>query len=271
MQAIAPLLLFVACAAPSRRLTVRVVDDPIVLPSRLAAAAIEGSAFRHQPAASTTGSVLPAFRVGITDRLELTDLLSLRYAFLDDAPSSSRQRRSPLSLALRAGLTGFGVSSTDGFVMWPLLSLQALRHLGDRWSLSLSAGFRGRFANRDRASDGVPDQYLFPTSSRWSNLSTGLSALRQMTDHIAIGAGAGVEQYQGCLQPLCAWVSRDAWFTVRLVVRPWPWLSLALVPETGFRYRPLILPAALDPSGEAKVPPQTVSWLGGSGDVTFYW
>src|SRR6478752_4888286 len=92
-----------ACAAPSRRLTTRIVEDPITLPRRMASGSINVTAIHHEPTDAQEVRILPELRYGITDRLEWADLLGLRYAFLDDRPTDGRAPM-PLSLALRAGL-----------------------------------------------------------------------------------------------------------------------------------------------------------------------
>ena len=98
-----------ACAALTRRLTPRVVEDPIVLPARMASASMTGFGQHYEPTdVRRTGAVL-GLRFAFTYRLEWVDLLSLRYALLDDRPVDGRPAR-PISLAVRAGVAGFGYS-----------------------------------------------------------------------------------------------------------------------------------------------------------------
>src|SRR3954447_790501 len=99
----------VSCATPSRRLPLRAVEDPIVLPKGLASASLRAELLRYEPYDGRVGTVVPGFALGLTDRLEW-HILSFRYAFLDDAPGSP-VRHAPISLAVQAGLAGFGYSS----------------------------------------------------------------------------------------------------------------------------------------------------------------
>src|SRR3954470_21535756 len=136
-----------SCAAPSRKLTTRIVEDPITLPKRMASASINVTAIHYEPTDAQGILTTPGLRLGITDRLEWADLLSLRYAFLDDRPIDGRAPM-PLSLALRAGLFGIGYSSLEGLFLVPIVSLDALKHVSDRWALSLSVDWTAQWVSR---------------------------------------------------------------------------------------------------------------------------
>src|SRR5262245_51419591 len=133
----------IACAAPSRRLSPRVVDDPIVLPRRMASVAI-GAYKNWYPLthASPDGTSPLSVRIGLTNRLELYNLLGLRYALLDDAPGSPLPP-SRLSLAVQAGAQGVGYSSAEGWIVYPILGIRVQKHLAERWRFSLSADWNG--------------------------------------------------------------------------------------------------------------------------------
>ena len=207
----------------------------------------------------------------MTDRLEWTDVLSFRYAFLDDAPDSPRPH-APISLAVQAGAVGLGFSSADGFIVLPLLSVQALKHVGDRWALSASADWFAQWVERVPEGATAPyDGRLFTTRSRWSEVQIDLSALRQLTERIAVGAGAAAGQMQDCASTFCAWSSRDGSLRVGLVARPWRWLTLSVFPSVGARYRPEILIAPPTPIGPVEIPPHVVHWVGASGTAAFFW
>src|SRR6185436_2543213 len=93
-----PAIALAACAAPSRQLTPRIVEDPITLPRRMASASLAVTAVHFEPTDAYGFPGTPGFRFGITDHLEWVDLLGLRYAFLDDRPADGRARM-PISLA----------------------------------------------------------------------------------------------------------------------------------------------------------------------------
>ena len=114
--------LMVSCATPSRRLPLRAVNDPIVLPKGLASASLRAEVSRYEPNVGRVTTLSPDFALGLTDRLEW-HVLSFRYAFLDDAPGSP-VRHAPISLAVQAGLAGFGYSSLEGSILVPLLSIE---------------------------------------------------------------------------------------------------------------------------------------------------
>ena len=259
-----------SCAAPSRTLPLRAVEAPIVLPRRMASVAVAPFVGRSQPAGGFYSGLTPGFRLGVTDRLEWTDLLSLRYAFLDDAPESPLAH-APISLAVQAGARGFGFSSTDGFIVLPLLSVQALKHVGDRWALSLAAGWFAGWAERRTATSTPYDDRLVLTSNRWSEVELVGRATRQLTERIAVGAGGTLGQMQDCVWTFCGWRTREGSGGLHLLVRPWRWLTVGVFPSVGGRYRPEILTPPPNPTGPVAIPPRVVHWVGATGQVAFFW
>src|SRR3954468_16362644 len=198
-----------ACAAPSRRLTPRVVEDPIVLPRRMASVSVGGYVRHFEPTNTRVDGVPVTFRFGITDRLEWDDLLSLRYALLDDRPADGRAPR-PLSLAVRAGVRGIGYSSMEGMIVLPIISVDALKHVGDRWALSLSADWEAQWIQDPVIFIPAYSGSLGYSSRTWSELGFGAAVTRQLSERIALGAGASVFQASDCASPTCAWVRRGA-------------------------------------------------------------
>jgi hypothetical protein len=179
-------LVAAACAAPSRRLSTRVVEDPIVLPRRMASLAIGGGVAHQEPIDARRSWMTGSFRFGITDRLEWTDLLSLRYALLDDRPADGRAAR-PLSLALQAGFRGIGYSSSEGMIVLPTAAVQTLKHLGDRWALGLSFTWLATWVQRPVTFWAMDD--LVHASNGRSYWTVNGFAARQLGDHFALSLG----------------------------------------------------------------------------------
>ena len=168
-----------SCAAPSRKLTTRIVEDPITLPKRMASASINVTAIHYEPTDTQGVLTTPGFRFGITDHLEWVDVLGLRYAFLDDRPADGRAPM-PLSLALRAGLLGIGYSSAEGMIVLPTVSLDALKHVGDRWALSLSLDWTAQWVARPFGWTLRYNDALFYSARRFSFLTLSAAVTRQL-------------------------------------------------------------------------------------------
>ena len=177
-----------ACAAPSRRLTPRVVEDPIVLPKRMASVSTEISFVHYEPTDVQGTFGEPGFRFGLTNRLEWFGLIGLRFAILDDRPADGRAPM-PFSLAVHAGVMGIGCSSAEGMIVVPVASLTVLKHVADRWALSLAAGWRAqwvertslfasrrRTAARSRTPDGADRRSRSAARSRGNSASASRSA-----------------------------------------------------------------------------------------------
>jgi hypothetical protein len=272
-----------ACGTPSRRLSTRAIDDPMVLPRRMAEVSLDGSVSREHPGAELAGAVLPRIDYGLTDRLELADLFSLRYAFLDDAPRAPERiaadplgARDPLSLSVRAGATGIGYGSLEGMIVTPVVEVAALRHIGASTSLALQLGWYGQWvANQSNASRD-PYSYsdrLWPTAQRNSHLAADLTAARQLTDHLSASLTAGIDEAHGGLAP---WHpprgATGGSLALGAAVRPWPWLALRASAFAGTRFRPagaiLVTPPA---APLVRQLPESITWLGASAGALFRW
>jgi hypothetical protein len=266
------LLFCAACGTPSRRLPTRMVDDPMVLPRRMALAAMTG-VIGERPRPHLAWNAIPRFDYGLTDRLELDNLLALRWAVLDDAPLPEYEQRrpDPLSLALRGGLFGLGYSSTSGWIVAPMVGAEVLRHVGTQTFVALSASWQGQWSERAYGLRG----YLFADDlhlggTRFSAVALDASALRQLSDHVAFQLGVTVHQLGECIFPSCAWATRDAsvWMAPR--VRPWHWLTLSLEVLAGGRRRAL-QGLVTTPDAPIAASPRTVSWLETAATASFHW
>jgi len=260
-----------SCAAPSRRLTTRVVDDRIVLPKRMASISLDGRYFDYKPTDARGGTLTPGFRFGITDRLEWDDVLSLRYAILDDRPVDGRAPM-PLSLAVRAGTYGIGYSSVEGMILLPVVSINALKHVGDRWALSARASWEAQYLSTPSIWTPAYSETLHYSSRRFSVIGIRADAVRQLDDHVAVGFGAGVDQFNDCVSPTCGWVSQGAGASVRVIVRPWHWVTFSGGSSAGVRHRPdALLPTRYPNGGNITTRPLTVEWMALDAFVAFYW
>lgn len=269
------LLCAVGCAAPSRHLTTRAVDDPRLLPRGLFSLNVETSALKYSTRADPDWRLSLPFRYGITDRLELEGL-GLGYAFLDDGPAYTDglpdgRRRGPLVLTAHAGLDGIGYSSLDGLIALPRLSVDAGKHLGGLAYLFVIAEANGAWVTSRASSRGLYTQTLSPP---WPNSRFGFGAggTVQVIDHLALTGGAGVHQIHACTFFDCAWAARGANVYLGPRVRPWRWLEVAVFGEAGARERAYVEVGMLDPS--AMLPtalPGHVTWWGASATATFYW
>jgi hypothetical protein len=263
------------CATPSRRLTTRVVDDPMVLPRGLFGLTVHAAATKYSLRDDLFWTWPLRFRYGITDRLELSDL-GLRYAFLDDAPAYADgapdgRRHGPLSLSVRAGVDGIGFSSFQGFIVLPTLSVLARKHLGGRAYVWADVGADGAWTTEPGIFPRRYSASLWPT---WPNSRVALSAggIVQVVDRVALGVSGGVDQIHGCAVFDCAWAARGAWGSAGPIVRPWRWLNLSLYGELGGRERSAVEPDMIDPSAPiATLPPDHVWWWSLGATATFYW
>ncbi len=181
----------------------------------------------------------------------------------------------PISLAVRAGATGMGYSSFIGLLVFPVVSVEALKHIADRWALDLIGRLVGVVATTNHDLRGVAAATPPPSAyagNAVSSLTFRGKATRQLAERVALGASASVTQTTGCLSPTCAWVSRGGGAALTVSVRPWHWVTLAAGPFVGYRYRPdgpLVPPA--NPTAPVVIPLRRVEWVGLEGFVTFYW
>ena len=260
-----------SCAAPSRKLTTRIVEDPITLPKRMASASINVTAIHYEPTDTQGVLTTPGLRFGITDHLEWVDVLGLRYAFLDDRPADGRAPM-PLSLALRAGVLGIGYSSAEGMIVLPTMSLDALKHVGDRWSLSLSLDWTAQWVARPFGWTLRYNDALFYSARRFSFLTLSAAVTRQLSDRVALGVGSSVDQYTDCVSPFCDWKSRSAGVSVFVGVRPLWWLTMVVAPAVGVRERPdIALPTTFPDGTPITIQPLSVTWVSLTGRLAFYW
>jgi hypothetical protein len=274
-------LAITACATPSRRLSTRTVDDPAVLPGRMVEVSVDAAVSRDHPTDVAAGSVLPRIDYGLSDRLELADLLSLRYALLDDAPRAPERiaadpfrPRDPLSLSVRAGLTGIGYSTVEGLIVLPVVEVVALEHLGAATTLALQLGWSGQWVG-ERALFPQPYGYndrLWPTAPRRSQLTASVIATRQLTDHLSLSLAGGLHEAHAGLGPWRAWGASGGSLELGAAVRPWPWLTLRAAAFAGARVRPDGLGIVASPAEPlARQLPESVTWVGASGGAAFRW
>jgi hypothetical protein len=259
-------VLAAGCAAPTRYLSTRAVDDPIVLPRGLFDLWAKTSASQNTPGSSGE-QVFFGFGYGITDRLQLTRF-GLRYAILDDAPPPPGARtpalRAPVSLAVDGGLTGFGYSSAEGLILLPSLSIEVAKHVDARLRVWTSASWDAFWTQTPLPSVSPYWESLWPRSRRTSNFELSAGAVVQLEDHVALVASVTEGQAHACVAPTCGWASRAFGVSVGPVVRPWRFLSLSARGFFGDRWRP-------DVSLDAGAPPDHVFWSGVSGTVSFFW
>jgi hypothetical protein len=261
------------CGTPSRRLTTRLVDDPMVLPRRTLEMALAGDV-GQRPRPRFEWNVLPTVTYGLTDRLELDDLLSLRWAVLDDAPLpvGDQRQRNRLSLAVRGGLRGIGYGDLSGWMLTPLATVELAKHLGTNTRVALAARWEGAWTEQQPALWSEPTYHsdLWPGGQRTSGVWLDADAVRQLGDHVALNVGVGVHQLEACTFPICTWASRGGAVWLGPSVRPRHWLSLALHVFAGARYRPAGVPVSAPDDRVARLP-ATASWIGTSAYVAFRW
>lgn len=263
-----------ACAAPSRRLTPRVVEDPIVLPKRMASVSTEISFVHYEPTDAQGTFGQPGFRIGLTNRLEWFGLIGLRLAILDDRPADGRAPM-PFSLAVHTGVLGIGWSSAEGWILQPVASLTVLKHVADRWALSLDADWRAQWVEHGSSLFAVTPAYgrtLAYSGRRGSTITLTGAVTRQLSERIALGIAPAIAQSNDCVDPTCGWVSQSASGSVFVRARPWDWLTVGLGPDVGVRHRPdAPLPTTYPDGSPIYIPPTTVTWFGVSGTAAFYW
>jgi len=268
-----PAIALAACAAPSRQLTPRIVEDPITLPKRMASVSVGATAVHYEPTDAQGVVGASGFRFGITDHLEWADLLGLRYAFLDDRPADGRAPM-PVSLALRASVRGIGYSSREGMIVQPVASLNALKHVADRWALSLGADWQAQWIAHSsgwtpRYTSGL---FYFSETRRFSVVTLTATVTRQLSERVALGVAPEIEQSTDCVSPGCSWKSRGAGGSVIVGVRPLSWLTVSVAPAAGVRWRPDIALPTMFPDGTPiPIQPLSVHWFALSGRLDFYW
>src|SRR4029077_2136212 len=104
------------------------------------------------------------------------------------------------------GVTGMGYSSINGYIALPVASVEALKHIADRWALELSLSWSSLWVQRSGfAAPSYPPLLGYSAGSASSLVLHG-GATRQLAERVALAASASVIQTAGCLTPTCAWV-----------------------------------------------------------------
>ena len=259
----------IGCAAPSRWLTPRQVDDPITLPRKLASESLLVAPARYWPTEKTDVAALHGFGYGITDRLEW-NLFSFRYALLDDAPAGTTPT-SPLSLAVGGGLEGLGYTSIDGTILMPTAHLRVMKHVASRWRFEAGTQWIGLWASGGsdavRYNVGTLRQLSYPGAM----VSVDLVAMRQLVDRLALAVRLYASQVHGCVDLSCDWTTRDVEASLPLSYRLRHWLTLAISPGIGTRRRPASFTPPSGPDGMPIDLPRTVTWLSLGVSGAYYW
>jgi hypothetical protein len=178
----------------------------------------------------------------------------------------------PLSLAVRAGVVGIGYSSLEGMFLLPTVSLDALKHVGDRWALSLSLDWTAQWVSHPFGWTPTYNDALFYSARRFSFLRLSAAVTRQLSDRVALGIGPSVDQGTACVSPFCDWKSRSAGVSLFVGVRPLWWLTVVVAPAVGVRERPDIALPTMYPDGTPIIiQPLSVTWVSLTGRLAFYW
>ena len=170
-------IMFAGCAANRPRLPTRIIDDPATLPKGMFS--VSGSAQRnsfYHPVLDIDGTqALSAnLRLGLGNRLELVNILGLRYAVLDDSPYGSAPDR--LTVAVTGGLADAEIADDlveDGGPT-PFLNVHASKRVAARWLLEAELGQR-TYAFEFRSAE------YQPTLS-----SAGVGGLYQVSEVLAV-------------------------------------------------------------------------------------
>jgi hypothetical protein len=260
------------CATPSRHLTTRAVDDPMSLPRGLLAFSIDGAVDQLHPTGATTWIVAPRFAYGLTDRLEL-NRVGLRYAFLDDAPPPiAATPRRLLSLAARAGINGFGFSSSEGVIVLPQVLVDGRKHLGARAYVWGDVDWHAVWVSTPQPKAAAYTASLWPDASRTSELAVDVGGVIQLVNHLTMDASVGGHELYASTIP--SWTSAARGLTVGLgpALRPRPWLSFFVGAYAGARWRSEGLMVVASPAEPTpNVTPGRVSWVGANATVAFFW
>ena len=155
-------------------------------------------------------------------------------------------------------------------IVLPTAAVQTLKHVGDRWALGLSFTWLATWVQR-RATFWAMDDLIY-TSSRRSYWTLNGFAARQLGDHFALALGAWANAVAACISPTCDWLTTGAGGSLRVVFRPWHWLTVGAGPYAGLRERTDATIPPPDPGAPTVVPPPwRVEWLGIAGSASVYW
>ena len=150
------------------------------------------------------------------------------------------------------------------------MSLEALKHVGDRWALSFSAGWVAQWVADPVNWTPAYNDALFFSARRFSFVSLSGSVKRQLTDHVALGIAPSVDQGTDCVSPFCDWKNRSAQLSLLMNVRPLWWLSAIVAPAVGVRERSdMALPPTPPHGTPIVVQPRSVTWVSLSGQLAF--
>ena len=258
------------CAAPSRWLTPRQVDDPITLPRKLASESLLVAPARYWPTEKTDVTPLHGFGYGITDRLEW-NLFSFRYALLDDAPVGTTPT-SPLSLAVGGGLEGLGYTSTDGTILMPTAHLRVMKHVAARWRFEAGTQWIGLWASGGsetvRYNLGTLRQLSYPGAM----VSVDAVAMRQLVDRLALAIRLYASQVHGCVDLFLRLDhQRRRGRRCRSRTAPGVGSRSRSLPRIGTRRRPASFTPPSGPDGMPLALPRTVTWLSIGVSAAYYW
>jgi hypothetical protein len=249
-----------ACATPARRLPPRVVDDPVTLPARMMVVNVQTSGTLRNRQEQRDGTLYPSINYGLTDRLQLVDFFSLKYALLDDAPSEwastgSKATGAPLSMGITGGLLGLGYSTGEGWIAVPRVAVDVSKRLGERVRVGAYTAARATVSDRRQQ----------------SSLVGNVGVVVQTTERVAVDMDlTDVVDFNDFL-PSSDW--KEHYFSLGpgLSYRPWHWFTLGLdLSLVWVRSAPV----RLEPTPDmpiARLPVNRDPQVWGIASTAFYW
>jgi hypothetical protein len=256
-----------ACATPSRRLSTRQVDDPLMYPKHLMSGAAWVGGTISDEHGKRSGYVIPAgLSFGLTDRITVTLPLVIGVGIMDDVPAGQSptgiaSARSPFGLAIISGITGagFGGSPRVGNQVNVRLGLAAAKHIGRSFHLDVATQWNGfwRSSQPDRAS-----------------IYSDLGLMWQLMDHLATRLGVYNRVEMSGFEPSRRWTDSIWGSGPDLRYRPYHWLSLGAgvyVEHTSHPRELAMAVAPFDPSAPALMLDRQPVSVWGHTWVYFYW
>lgn len=246
-----------SCAAPARRLPRRIVDDPITLPDNTVRVMVSPQVSLAKSGDVQGNAVGGDITYAITSRLEYAAVMSLRYAFADDAPPAEGQRaRNRFSLALTGGLTTFGYSSVDGAILHPRVKIE----------------FRKRFW---QDTYGYADITALASTTTGSGRRDGgfhseVGVVMQVTETSALKPGLHLLHSWRCVSD-CVAPQISAAISLKWRVRPVYWFEYGPAITAGHRVRHKPVDDFKRPDDLMFDPTLHLAWLMTSLDIAFYW